>query len=229
MNFEEPKFEQVGPKVEVESEYEGFIPDDFKNDPFGYFEREGKNIKPGEVKYDESGRIREDPTAVKELPIWMDDKNNEIRVIGKRVNVEKGEVGKSGDPFYEYRILQIVHELDLPAPHPVAKVESGSQHLIVMGKVAGINWYEKEILRLRERGYSDEDIEGLRRQAEEKMLELKRRFDDVGIIRGWKLKDMVFDIDVDNKVIRGIVPVDWERTRIDSVKLEEAKKKKGLS
>ena len=57
-------------KVEVEPGFAEFVPKEFLDDPAGYFEREGRNIKTGEIKYDESGAVREDPTAVKDLPIW---------------------------------------------------------------------------------------------------------------------------------------------------------------
>lgn len=45
------------------------------------------------------------------------------------------------------------------------------------------------------------------------MEQLKKKFEEAGIIRTWKLKDMVFDIDIENKTIRSIVPTDWERTK----------------
>ena len=60
----------------------------------------------GEIKYDETGRIREDPTAVKDLPIWKNTEGVEIQTVGRRVNATKGVVRESGDPFYEYKILE---------------------------------------------------------------------------------------------------------------------------
>ena len=45
-----------------------------------------------------------------------------------------------------------------------------------------------------------------------------------GIIRKWKLKDMVLDVDFESKKVVGITPTDWERTKINSNKLEEYKK-----
>jgi SpoVK/Ycf46/Vps4 family AAA+-type ATPase len=95
-----------------------------------------------------------------------------------------------------------------------------------MEKVQGIGWYEKDALHLKEKGYTDEDIEALKRQAEEQMLALQARFEEAGIERGWKLKDMIFDIDIESKTIRGITPVDWERTKINKEKLEAYKKSK---
>ena len=217
--------EESKAKVEVESGYEQFVPAEFRDDPIGYFEKEGRNVKSGEIKYDEIGKIREDPTAVKDLSPWRDQEGKELATVARRVNIEKGEVGKSGDPFYEYGILELVRELGLPAANPVAKAEFGRSHLIVMKKIPGIRWNEKDALWLRERGYSSEDIENLKRQAEEQMAELQRQFDEAGIVRGWKLKDMVFDIDVEGKKVRKITPTDWERTKIDREKVEEYRRK----
>ena len=90
---------------------------------------------------------------------------------------------------------------------------------------ANLGWYGKDAVKLKEKGYSDEDIENLKRQAETLMMELQRRFEEAGISRGWKLKDMIFDIDIKNKIINGIVPADWERTKIDVEKLEKYRRK----
>ena len=71
MSLEFPKFESTPESfIKIEKEFEDFIPEEFLNDPVGYFEKEGQNIKQGEKKFDETGRIREDPTAVKDLPVW---------------------------------------------------------------------------------------------------------------------------------------------------------------
>lgn len=230
MNFERPTIEsrskgEPKARVEIESDYEQFIPDEFRDDPVGYFERKGKNVKKGEIKYDETGRIREDPTAVKDLPTWRDREGNELNTVARRVNMKKGEIEKSGDPFYEYKIMELLQELRLPAARPVAKAEQGNGHLIVTERITGIRWSEKDALHLQESGYSDKDIENLKRQAEELMAELQRRFEEAGIMRGWKLKDMVFDIDVEGKKVRQITPTDWERTKIDQQKVQEYRKK----
>lgn len=202
------------PKVEVEPGFAGFVPKEFLNDPSGYFEREGKNIKTGEIKYDEAGVIREDPTAVKDLPVWKNTEGTEIETVGRRVNTAKGIVGESGDPFHEYKILERLAQMGLPAAKPVAKAEQAGTHIIVMERIPGIRWSERDSLQLKENGYSDKEIAALMSKAEQKMNELKARFDAAGVIRGWKLKDMVFEIDVQNKKIVSVVPTDWERTKI---------------
>ena len=230
MRFENLKFKLEGesePKarIEVEPGFDDFIPKEFKQNPIKYFENRGRNIKSGEIKRDETGRVREDPTAVKELPVWTNPSGQELRVIGKRVNIEKGEVGKSRDPFYEYKIMEMVNSVDLPAPRPIAKVEQNGVYLIIMEKVPGIGWYEKNALKLKEKGYSNEDIENLKRQSETIMRELQQRFEEAGIVRDWKLKDMIFILDIENKRIRTVVPIDWERTKINVEKLEEYRKK----
>ncbi len=202
------------PKVEVETEFVNFVPQEFLDDPTGYFEREGKNIKTGEKKVDETGKVREDPTAVKDLPVWKNPENQEILTVARRVNFTKGDVGKSGDHFYEYKILERLAQMGLPAAKPVAKAEQGGTHIIVMERIPGIRWSERDTLNLKEKGYSDEDVATLMNEAEHKMNELKTQFEQVGVIRGWKLKDMVFQIDIENKRIVAIVPTDWERTKI---------------
>lgn len=202
------------PKVEVESEFAAFVPQEFLDDPAGYFEREGKNIKTGEVKYDETGRVREDPTAVKDLPVWKNAEGVEIQTVGRRVDTAKGAIGESGDPFHEYKILERLAQMGLPAARPIGKAEQANTHIIVMERIPGLRWSERDSLNLKESGYSDEDIIALMNEAEQKMNELKVRFDEVGVIRGWKLKDMVFEVDVENKRITSMIPTDWERTKI---------------
>jgi hypothetical protein len=202
------------PKVEIEPQFTAFVPQEFLDNPVGYFEREGKNIKNGEIKYDQDQIIREDPTAVKDLPVWKNIEGAEIQTVGRRVNTSKGVVGKSGDPFYEYRILERLTQMGLPAAKPIAKAEQAGTYIIVTERIPGLRWSERNNLNLKERGYSDEDINSLMIKAEQKMNELKKLFDLAGVVRGWKLKDMVFEVDVENKKIISMVPTDWERTTI---------------
>jgi hypothetical protein len=201
-------------QVEIESEFEDMVPDDFKRDPFLYFEMNGTNIKSGEVKYDEAGVIREDPTAVKDLPVWEDISGNTVHPVGKKVNTQKAMIGESADPFYEYKIMEYVRSKGFPAARPIAKASRGNEHLIVMEKLAGVRWSEKDSLHLNEQGYTKEDIERLISEANAMMEQLQSKFEEAGIKRGWKLKDMVFDLDIENKKIRAITPTDWERTKI---------------
>lgn len=216
MNSEvNPQDYQINPaQVEIESEFQSLVSDDFKHDPFLYFELHGINIKSGDIKYDEAGVIREDPTAVKDLPEWKNQQGFKINPVGKRVNIKKAMVGESGDPFYEYRIMKYVRSIGLPAARPIAKASRGEDHLIVMEKLSGIRWAEKDSLHLDEKGYTKEDIEKLMSDVNNMMNELRIRFEEAGIKRGWKLKDMVFDLDIENKKIRAITPTDWERTKI---------------
>ncbi len=201
-------------KVEAAFGFSDFVPQEFKDDPVEYFEREGKNIKTGEIKYDDAGVVREDPTAVKDLPAWKNDDGKEVQTVGKRININKGEVGESGDPFHEYKILDRLNQMGLPSARPIAKAEKSGVHIIVMERIPGLRWSEKDSLNLKENGYSNEDIASLMAEAELRMNELKTQFDEAGIIRSWKLKDMVFEVDVENKKIASMVPTDWERTKV---------------
>lgn len=206
------------PRVEIEPAFADFAPQEFLADPLGYFERTGKNIKTGAIKYDEAGKVREDPTAVKDLPVWRNASGQEIAVVGRRVNTAKGAVQESGDPFYEYGVLQRLAQLDLPAARPIAKAEQGGVHLIVMERIPGIRWSEKEQLELK--GYSAADVDKLLEEAQWQMADLEERFTAAGVLRSWKLKDMVFQIDVENKKIDSLTPTDWERTKIREDKKE---------
>lgn len=212
-------------KVEVESLYKDSVPKEFLEQPFEYFEAHGKNIRDGEIKIDPDGRVRDDPSAVKEMPTWSTSAGQELHTIGKKVNPEKAEIKKSSDPFYEYHIMEIVHELGLPAPHPILKAEQAGKYLFLVEKIPGISWHQRDTLNLKEKGYSAEDIEQLTKQAEEQIRDLYRRFEEAGIQRDWKLKDMIFDVDVDGKKLRKVTPTDWERTTIDQAKLSEYRAK----
>lgn len=226
MNFE--RFEnnrniEITPTVDIEDSFAAFIPEEFQQDPLQYFETQGINIKTGEKVIDETGRVREDPTAVKEFPTWVDCSGHELQVVGKRVNTQKGKIEELGNPFYEYDVMQIIQSIGLPCPQPIAKIEQNNNYLILTKKIKGIGWYEKQALELKSRGYTDQDIESLKTQAELMMIRLSQDFEEAGIYRGWKLKDMIFDIDIENKKIIGITPTDWERTSIDLEKLEQYK------
>jgi hypothetical protein len=208
------EYEQNPPWTEAEQEYGRFVPNEFKADPLGFFERQGQNIKPGGVEVDEQGVVREDPTAVKDLPAWEDEKGKKLLVVGKRVNVSKAQVGKSGDPFYEYWVMKKVKEKGLPVADLVARAESGNERLIVMKAIPGTRWSERAKLQLQERGYTKAEIDGLIDQSKRMMAEMEQKFLAAGVIRSWKLKDMVFDVDIDNKKVLKITPTDWERTKI---------------
>lgn len=208
MNLE--SFENVN--IEIESGYERFIPQDFKDDPFGYFEREGKNIKSGEVTHAPDGRVKEDPTAVKDLPSWSDGER-ELGVVGKKVNTAKAEVAKSGNPLYEYNMMRVIRELGLPCPAPIASIQKGENFLFIMEKAPGFRVVGSDIQKLRELGYSETDLEHLKQEAEGKLDALETHFVELGVERHWDLKDMIFDIEHETKSIRGVTPVDWERAK----------------
>lgn len=209
-------------RVEPKPETESFVPEEFKSEPAKYFEEKGENVKSGEIKHHEDGTVREDPTAVKDLPDWENASGEKIKVVGKRINAEKAQVGKTGDPFHEYKVIELVTDAGLPAPRLIAKAEQNNQYLFIMERVAGIRWSERTQI-LRESGMSEEAIENWQQKAREKMQTLGDVFEEYGIRRGWKEQDMIFDIDEQTKEIKKITPTDWERTKID---LEVYNKKK---
>lgn len=223
--FHHPQ-EEIKIRVEAKPEFESFIPQDFKNDPFGYFEHEGKNIKPGEIKYKGTGEISEDPTAVKELPVWKNVQGEEIGVVGKRINAKKSEVRHSGDPFYEYHIMEIAHEFGLPCVKPIVKIEEDGKYLFLTEKAKGIKGFEREMDFLKEKGCSEDDILLIKEQALKMMEEVRGQYDAVGILRKWDLKDMVIDVDMETKTVKSVIPTDFEKTKIDQSRFFEAREKK---
>lgn len=212
--------------IDSKLEFSEFVPDDFKNHPFEYFEQKGVNIKSGEIKYKETGEISDDPTAVKELPEWKNSTGNTLNVIAKRVNIEKSQVRHSGDPFYEYHIMELANELDLPCVEPIAKIESEGQFMFLTKKTNGITRLDDYIKHLQENGWSQGDILSIKNQAEEMMNKIKEQYDAVGIMRKWELKDMVCNIDFEKKSIISATPTDFEKTKIDHPKFFEAREKK---
>lgn len=221
--------EILQPQIELEKDYQDFTPAEFLADPFGYFEKHGVNVKSGKIKHDATGRVREDPTAVKDLPAWQDQKGQSLEVIGKKVNIKKGEIGKSQDPFYEYKMMQLVTELGLPSAKPIARVSQENRHLIIMEKIPGIRWSDKEQLQLEKNGYTTEDISNLKQQAQLLMEKIQNEFTLAGVNRSWKLKDMIFDLDMENKTIKAVTPTDWERTKIDEQKIAKFKSQRKIS
>lgn len=210
-----PKPEQVEPiQLSIDLAFEDTVPAAFRADPFLYFQEEGRNIKQGDIQYKDDGTIREDPTAVKDLPHWKSSSGEIIGIVGKRVNVQKSQIAKTGYPFYEYRVMQYVRSLGLPAPTPIATASQGNNHLIVMERVPGFRVINDIGQQLKDLGYTDNDLHRLKQEAERLMHELEERFAQEGIERTWKLSDMVIDIDPLTKTIRSMTPTDWERTKI---------------
>ncbi|MFC1640653.1 hypothetical protein ACFL2D_01240 [Patescibacteria group bacterium] len=208
-------------RVKAEKEYARFLPGEFEQDPFGYFEEVGVNVKENS-KQDFSEKHLASLEKVKDFPNWVDEAGNEIEVVGKKIRVDKSEVGKSGDPFYEYRVIKMVRELGLPGPVPIAKAAKGEDHLIVMERLQGYRTMSPDRERLRQESVTDEDYDDLVKQIMEKLEEMKQRYAEAGIVRAWKPKDMIYDIDTKKKKIVGVTPTDWERTHIDMDKYNAA-------
>lgn len=199
---------------DILSGYENFIPEDFKNNPLDYFNNFGSNIKAGEVKVDETGRVREDPTAVKILPIWQDFSGNNLEVVGKKINLDKAQIKKTNNPFHEYEVLEIANKFGLPAAKPIAKIKQADDYLFLMEKIKGLNIDQRLIDYLKQNGLTRDEINNLKEQAESSMRALKTEFDKIGLIRDWSLKDMVIELSDDKKSLINITPTDWERTKI---------------
>lgn len=218
------KFEskELNLQVYVDAEYEKFVPLEFRLDPFGYFEKKGKNVKSGEIRRDDSGRVRDDPTAVKDMT-WVADDGSQIEVVGKKVNIKKGHVAKTNNPLHEFTVLTRAHEFNLPCAKPIARAENGDEHLLVTERIKGFRLSSGSKIEeiLREKRFDARSLADFKAQAEEIMTELQKKFEGAGIIRTWALKDMVVDVDFENKKIISLIPTDWERTKLIEPKSEK--------
>jgi len=224
-NGPSPEKQENKPELNIESQYDDFLPDNFRDNPQRYIEDQGENIKSGEIKYHEDGSVREDPTASKFLPEWKNNQGKIMQPVSKKVNLEKVrtrteiEGEKFEDPLLEYKMMSLCQALDLPSAKPIGFVEQGDDLYTLMERVKGYTWTKRDKEALGKFGLIAEDQEPIQRQIEEQMSVLKEKLEEFGIYRKWKHKDMVFDLDVENKTITGIVPVDWEGSHLDREKL----------
>lgn len=199
--------------LEIKAGYEDFVPAEFKENPFDYFSQNGQNLKPWKEK-----------VKVKEF-VWTDQQQRQLAVVTKLISW-KEEIKNSGDPFYEYNLMETIRDLHLPAANPLIKVKQNEKYLIVMERIPGISFSELEQLipQLKAQGFNESDIDNLKKQALICIENLKEKFETAGVHKdNWKMKDMVFDIDIKGKKIKQIIPTDWERTKIDQIKLNEYK------
>lgn len=213
MGFEQSSSEALESSCEVKlkGEYEALVPEEFKRSPFLYFESHGIPVKKGEIKRDDKGRVKEDPTAVRYFPEWKDGERS-LLVVAKKVNDKKGMLAETGEPLYEYNLLEYMCSLDLPVPKPVGYAEGERGAIFLMEKVKGLPW--SELQRLQEKGWTQNELGTLLSNARERMEELAKRFEQYNIKRSWKLKDMVFEVDQENHRLNGLIPTDFERTRV---------------
>lgn len=220
-----PENQESKDELHISSQYDDFLPEDFRDNPQRYIKERGENIKSGEIKYHEDGNVREDPTASKFLPEWQNNRGEVIQPISKKVNLEKvrtrieAEGEKFEDPLLEYRMMLLCQILDLPSAKPIGFVKQGNGLYTLMERVRGYTWTKRDKEVLGKLGFTTNDQESIQRQIEEQMDELKEKFEEFGIYRKWKHKDMVFNLDVENKIVTNIVPVDWERSHLDIGKM----------
>ena len=254
----EPNPEALRPKIEVEPGYEKYIPEEFKKDPVRYFNSLDTNVKGGEITRHNDpndparfGSIKDDPTTVKDFPRWFAKDGTSLDIVARRVNPDKGMVRETGDPFHEYEILRRIEEANkiaeecgkakLPAAKPVAKVTVGTTYFIIMERIPGIRFVEKDVPKMIGENVEnmDEvkyymDIEDFKRQTEQHIRALQQLFAAAGITRtspargpksdsGWDIEDMVFTFKGNR--IETVTPTDWERADADDAKMWEYKRK----
>jgi len=206
-----------GGTLELEGLLEPFLAPAFVADPMKYFHEHGSAVRAGDVTYDEAGRITDDPTAVADFPVWRNHRGEEIRVVCKRVNRHKSGVRRSGDPFYEYRVLQLVRELGFVTARPLARIGQRGDYFIVTEKVEGLRW-----VRRWDGGLKKSARARIRAEAETIMLRLEAALAGAGVRRPWNIKDMILQLDPGTYAVQAVIPVDWERARLDFDRLQHA-------
>ena len=222
-----PKF-----KIEIEPEYQDFLPEEFYSDPETYIHKYGKNIKFGDTEYAEDGRIKEDPNAVKDLPVWNDDNGNSLDTVAKKINPDKGEVGEAGNRWYEYAILHLAQRIGLPAAKPVGKVEGDEDYYFLMTKVPGMRMtgseYEEVLAEIEDK-FSPDKIQTFKDKVNQERVKVMEQYEEVGIYRNkLKREDMVIDFDKETLELRSVTPVDWERAKVDNEKVIQYIEKHGI-
>jgi hypothetical protein len=197
--------------LEVESSIAPFLPPAFVADPMRYFDEYGKRVRRGTVvTYNAAGRVDDDPNAVRDFPEWSDPGGQELRVVCKRVNPTKSMVRRSGNPFYEYRIMQLVRELGFVTARPLARLTQRDSYFFLTERVEGFRWVER-----RKSGFDDAACDGIRAEAEALIAPLEAAFLEIGIRRPWHVKDLIMTLDPDAQTVRAVIPIDWEETRLD--------------
>jgi hypothetical protein len=220
-------------KIEIESEYQDFIPEDFYSDPEAYIQKYGKNIKFGDTEYSDTGRIKEDPNAVKDLPAWEDGKGGTLDTVVKKVNLNKGEVGKAGNPWhYEYDILHLAQKIGLPGVKPVGKIERGEDYYFLMTKAPGIRVvgeeFEKNYAEIKN-NFSADEFRMLEDKIQKERVSIMQQYEEVGIYRNkLKLEDVVVDFNKETLELHSVTPVDWERAKVDKEKVIKYIKEHGI-
>ncbi len=228
MNLENPTStseKSVSPKIEIEKRYVDFVPDEFKTDPFGYFEIKGVNSSLDGAAKTESDKVTKSPITIKDLPNWSDENHRMLEIVGKCGIVKKEVIGTKNDPFYEYQILEIAAEFVLQSPRPIVKVMTGDKHLIVTEKVQGIVLNEQGMKKLAKIGFSEMDRISLLKRVYKKIKKMKAEFDFIGLHRTWELGDMVCDVNLEKKKLLSLDAINWNNTEIDFKKLEKERAK----
>jgi hypothetical protein len=203
--------------LEVEECLEPFLPPAFVADPMRYFDEQGVRVREGDVTRDEAGRITDDPTAVRDFPVWSNPRGEAIRVVCKRVNRNKSQVRRTGDPFYEYRILQLVRALGFVTARPVGRIAQAATHFIITERSEGLRWVQRW-----DAGLKKIERDRIRAEAEVIMARLQAALTDAGIRRPWNIKDMILQLDADTRAVRAVIPVDWEQAKLDFDRLRHA-------
>lgn len=189
-------------KFQIIDKFEKFIPDNFKTDPFAYFESHGKAFRTGDKLVDETGVVQDDPGAVRAFPAWRHG-NESLHVVAKIVNRKKAKQLGYDDDLHEWKVLVKICEMGLPCAQPVGWVEQNGEYLILTEKIEGLH-FER---------FKDLDPDTISK-FHEAMEEIKKRFEEHGVERNWYLKDMVVVYNKETGEVEKIVPTDWERTKI---------------
>lgn len=204
MSFERIIKESDGEKIdlEIETGFENFVPLEFKQDPFGYFERTGKEIR------------KDEKVEVRNMPVWHNEKGEKLKTVAKNIITSSDKKGSAKDSLFEYKIIRLAHSLGLPAPNAVTKAENKDKHLMVVEEPSGFRWKDREEF-FREYNLNDEEVKDIKKQAGEEIKNLREIFKNAGIAKDWKMEDLVFDVDFNNRKINNVTPLNFEKSKIN--------------
>ncbi len=139
---------------------------------------------------------------------YFDDTNiPKIKIIDgkwyKAIEQDKSSVSKSGLIFLEPLLMIYAAKKGLSSPKVLAIAEDNEKALFVTEEIKGINGKALLMSNPNYQARLENEAENLRKQ-----------YEDAGIVRQMKLKDLVFQIE--NGQIIGAIPTDFERVKYNS-------------
>lgn len=195
MSFEAVPNQEKPYRLELLPGAEEEIPEGFIEGAFEFALAHGRTLK--ETQVSEKG----EPTN--EI-VWKFPGKDDRAFVAKLVQTEKME-----KPDAELKTLQRIHEAGLPAPRPLGMLHVGSADFTLMEFVEGESGQDIWV-KLGEKGWSEEQINQAKQDAERMMHEIADRFrNELGLDKPWYIKD--FLLHFQGRTLVSMFPLDWER------------------